>query len=288
MEKRKFGKMNHEVTILTLGGAGLGNLSQETADIFIKQALDANLNMIDVAPSYGNAEERLSKWVKEYREDIFLSEKTQERTKKGAKNELESSLKILGTDYFDLYQFHAVKSMEELNIIFGKGGTMETFLEAKESGIIKNIGLTGHHDIQVHLEAMKRFDFDSLLLPINITSNISPDPVNDYNLVLKKALAKNIGIIAIKAIQKNRWRGNQKYNTWYEPFDDQESITDSINFTLSQEGVTTYAIAGETKLWNYILKAGKEYSKLNKEEQQKLINKYSKKSTSPLFPTLDN
>ena len=241
--------------------------------------------MIDVAPSYKDAELKIAHWVKEYRDNFFLAEKTMERTKEGAKKELEESLKRLGTDHFDLYQFHAVKTFEELDKIFGKGGAMEAFQEAKESGIIKYIGLTGHDDIRIHQKALKLYDFDTLLLPVNITSIIAPDPVNDFRTVLKEAIKKDVGITAIKVIQKGRWKdNNKKYHTWYEPFDYQEAITDTINYSLSQKGVTTYSLAGETTLWDMMLEAGKNYSKLNEEEMKKLVEKYSKKQTAPLFP----
>lgn len=288
MEQRIFGRTNKKVTILTMGGFGLGYISQEEADKYFKKGLDVGINMIDVAPSYGEAESRISSWVKKYRDKFFISEKTQERSKEGAKRELEQSLKTLGTDYFDLYQLHGVQSTDELNKIFGKGGAMEAFLEARDAGMIKFIGLSGHNDIRIHLKALELFDFDSLLLPVNITSIISPDPVNNFRLVLKEALDRNVGIIAIKAIQKARWTGDKKYKTWYKPFDDQESISDTIRFTLSQEGVTTYSLAGDTKLWDFMLQAGKNFSKLNVDEQEVLIEKYRTKNTIPLFPYNSN
>ncbi len=284
MEKRRFGKTNQNVSVLTLGGFALGFIEQDLVDTYFKKAMDAGINMIDIAPSYGKAELNVSNLVKEYRDNFFIAEKTMERTKEGAKRELEQSLKNLQTDHFDLYQFHAVKSVHELNIIFGENGAMETFQEAKNNGIIKYIGLTGHEDIRVHFKALELYEFDVLLLPVNMTSQINPDPVNDYQKVLKEAVKKDVGITAIKAIQKGRWKGEPKYNTWYEPFDDQESIQDAINFTLSQKGVTTYSMAGESKLWDYMLHAGQNYSKLDLNGQKRLLEKYSKKHTTPLFP----
>ena len=284
MEKRRFGKTNQNVSVLTLGGFALGFIEQDLVDTYFKKAMDAGINMIDIAPSYGKAELNVSNLVKEYRDNFFIAEKTMERTKEGAKRELEQSLKNLQTDHFDLYQFHAVKSVHELNIIFGENGAMETFQEAKNNGIIKYIGLTGHEDIRVHFKALELYEFDVLLLPVNMTSRINPDPVNDYQKVLKEAVKKDVGITAIKAIQKGRWKGEPKYNTWYEPFDDQESIQDAINFTLSQKGVTTYSMAGESKLWDYMLHAGQNYSKLDLNGQKRLLEKYSKKHTTPLFP----
>ena len=289
MEKRRFGKTNAKVTVLTLGGFGIGadNVSQADCDTYFKKAVAAGINMIDIAPSYGQAETNVTKLMKEYRDNFFVAEKTMERTKEGAQKELQQSLKNLATDHFELYQFHAVKSLEELDTIFGPKGAMEAFQEAKEAGIIKYIGLTGHDDIRIHKKALELFDFDVLLLPVNMTSIISPDPVNDYRSVLKETLKKDVGITAIKAIQKGRWKGEAKYNTWYEPFDDAKSIQDAINFTLSQKGVTTYSMAGDIRLWDYMLDAGKNFTLLNASEQDKLIEKYSKLHTAPLFPFVE-
>ncbi len=288
MEKRKFGKTNANVSVLALGGFGPGveEVTQKEADIYFKKALDAGINMIDIAPSYGNAETKVTNFMKEYRDNFFIAEKTMERTKEGAEKELQQSLKNLATDHFDCYQFHAVKSLEELDTIFGPNGAMEAFQEAKESGIIKYIGLTGHDDIRIHKKALELFDFDVLLLPVNMTSIISPDPVNDYRSVLKETIKKDVGITAIKAIQRGRWKGKPKYHTWYEPFDDAASIQDAINFTLSQKGVTTYSMAGDIRLWDYMLDAGKNFTLLNDLEQEKLIEKYSKLHTAPLFPEI--
>lgn len=287
MEKRKFGRINSKVSVIALGGAGLGEATQEESDRAFKKAMEAGVNMIDVAPSYKDAENKIAHFVKEYRDNFFLAEKTMERTKEGAKKELEESLKRLGTDHFDLYQFHAVKTFTELGTIFGKGGAMEAFQEAKEQGIIKYIGLTGHDNIQIHLKALEVYDFDVLLLPVNITSIITPHPVNDYRAVLEQAVKKNVGITAIKAIQERRWReGEKKYSCWYKPFEDQEAITDTVHYTLSQEGVTTYSLAGDTRLWDMILEAGKTFKKLDKTAQDDLVKKYSQLQTAPLFPKM--
>jgi aryl-alcohol dehydrogenase-like predicted oxidoreductase len=285
METRVFGRTNAKITIITMGGCGLGYVDQNEADNAVKLAMDHGVNMIDVAPTYGKAEERLKPWIQEYRDKFFLAEKTMKRTKKGAWKQLNRSLERLDTTHFDLYQFHAVSSMEELHQILGKDGAMEAFTEAKETGLIKHIGITGHNDLRILQEALKLSDnFDTVLLPVYVASLVNPDPVNDFKKILQIAREKNIGVTAIKAISKKRWKGDPAYNTWYEPLNSQESVNQAVWFTLSQEGVTTYSLPCDVRLWSLVLNAAKEYKKLNTEELENIVNMARNEAFLPLFP----
>ena len=148
MEKRRLGKTNYEATIITFGGCGPGYVSQELADEAVELAFKKyGVNIIDVAPSYGEAEIRLQPWIEKYRGEFFIAEKTTERSKEGAWRELNESLGRTGAEYFDSYQFHAVGSISDLDSIFGRDGAMEAFKEAKETDLIRNIGITGHDSI---------------------------------------------------------------------------------------------------------------------------------------------
>jgi len=284
MEYREFGSTGHNISILTLGGWGVGFIKQKEADKYIQQALDIGMNTIDVAPTYGRAETRLAPWIEKYREKIFLAEKTQERSKEKAWKEIQQSLKTLKTDYFDLYQFHAVSTKEDLEKIFSKGGALEAFEEAKESDIIKNIGITGHDNMQILLEAINRYDFKTLLCPIYLGAMVSPDPVNDFRPLLEIAQQKKIGVTAIKSIAKSRWSRKKIYNTWYEPFEGQKWINRAINFTLNQKGVSTYSLAGEKSLWSSIFSAIENLHPLSQEEIQKMIREAKDYGIKPLFP----
>ena len=285
MEKRMLGKTGHSTTVITLGGFGVGYISQEEANKAIELAMNHGVNMIDVAPSYHDAELRLAPFVKKYRDRFFIAEKTTKRTKEEAWKELHDSLERLGTKYFDLYQFHAVSSMDDLKRIFGKGGAMEAFKEAQETGLIKYIGLTGHADIQVHLKALEYFDFDTFLAPITIGSLVSPYPVNDFRPLLKVARENDIGITAIKAICKGRWKTEERpYRIWYEPLDKQEEIDKGVWFALSQEGVTTYSLAGDINLWPKILDAAERYKKLDEDELKEIVQYGKQHGYTPLFP----
>jgi predicted aldo/keto reductase-like oxidoreductase len=284
MEKRRLGRTGHRATILTLGGCGPGIVSQEEADKAVELAMEHGINMIDVAPTYGEAELRLRPWIEKYRDRFFLAEKTQKRTKQDAREELNQSLGRLGTDHFDLYQFHAVTSMHELEQIFGKGGAMEAFKEAKETGLIRHIGITGHEDMRVLVKALELFDFDTVLAPVNVASMTLPDPVNDFRPLLKAARDRDLGVIAIKVILKRRWAGERLYGTWYEPLDDRMEIETALRFALSQEGVTTYSMPCDIRLWPALLEAGERYRKIDELEQSAIIRYAGQRGFKPLFP----
>jgi len=246
--------------------------------------MDHGVNMIDVAPTYSGAEARLRPWVSKYRHLFFLAEKTAKRTRKEAWEELNSSLKNLGTDHFDLYQFHAVGSTDELNQILGKDGAMEAFTEAKETGLIRHIGITGHADMRVLLKALELFDFETVLAPINASSMAYPDPVNDFRPLLKAAKDRGMGVTAIKGIARRRWVGEKRYSTWYEPLEKPEEIAMAVGFTLSQDGVTTYSMPCDTRLWPPLLQAAERFERLDEKEQAEILRYAREHEFKPLFP----
>jgi len=285
METRIFGKTGAKITFITMGGCGLGYVDQLEADKAVKLAMGHGINMIDVAPTYGKAEERLKGWIEKYRKKFFLSEKTLKRKKNGAWRQLNKSLEKLGTSHFDLYQFHAVSSMEELDQILGENGAMEAFLEAKETGIIKNIGITAHNDVRVLQKALQLSDdIDTVLLPVYVAALVHSSPVNDFKKILEIAREKNIGVTAIKAISKSRWNGEASYKTWYNPLTSQELIDQAIWFTLSQEGVTTYSLPCDVKLWPSVLDAATRFKKLTYKQQENVVKIAKENQFQPLFP----
>ena len=285
METRALGRTGFNVTVIAMGGCGLGYVDQDKADKAVKLAMEHGINMIDVAPTYGNAEVRLNPWIEKHRNKFFLSEKTLKRKKNGAWRQLNKSLEKLGTSYFDLYQFHAVSSLEELDQILGENGAMEAFKEAKETGLIKNIGITAHDDVRVLQKAIELSDdIDTVLLPISVSALVNPDPVNNFKRILEITREKNIGVTAIKAISKGRWQGDATYNTWYEPIDKQELVDQAVWFTLSQKGVTTYSLPCDVRLWPLVLDAAARYKKLNDEEQKQIIKNAKENEYRPLFP----
>ena len=264
----------------------MGNISQDKADASVKLALKYGVNMIDVAPSYGRAELRLAPWVRKYRKKFFIAEKTMKRSRRGAWSELQHSLRRVGAKSFDLYQLHAVGDLRELRTALGRNGAIDALREAKETGLINNIGITGHKDMRVLKRAIELFDFDSVLLPVNIANLTRPSPENDFRPVLELAAERDMSVIAIKAVAKGRWRtGRRKsYHTWYEPVDLEEDISNAVSFTLSQEPVVTYSLPCDIKLWPLILEAGLNYNRVNLNQQKRMVEQARGADFRPLFP----
>lgn len=283
MKRRRLGRTGHMSSIMTLGCASLGNVSQEEADRTIDLALSHGVNHFDVAPIYGEAELRLSPCMKEHRDEIFLACKTGKRTKKEAAEELKRSMERMGVDYIDLYQFHGLDDLKELEIAFGPDGALQAMLEAREQGIIKYIGITSHMPPTI-IEALKRFDLDTILFPLNSVLRKHRQPENDYESILRIAKERNVGTIVMKAFAKQPWQiEKHTFNTWYEPFDSQSDIDRCLWFALSQN-VTTVASAGDTELVPKIIGAAERYHKLTVNQQAQLIE--SAANLKPLFPRI--
>ena len=282
--KRRLGRTGAKVSVITLGGCGVGRLPQDEADVHIKAAFDAGVNMLDLAPTYGDSELRLAPWMRTHRGRVFLAEKTTQRTREGAATELHSSLDRLGVRSLDLYQMHSLKTLEDVDQALGPGGAIEAFREARETGLVKHLGITGHQDMRANLEALKLFDFDTVLLPVSLCSAVAWHPANDFRPLLRYALDHDLGVTAIKAACKGRWKGERRYGTWYEPSHNQHDITLGVRYTLSQDGVTTYSLPCETRLWGMVLKAGEEYTPMTPEEQEEAITYARGQGFTPLFP----
>ena len=283
MEKRQFGRSGHMSTVAILGGAAFGKVDQVTTDIAMETVMEYGVNHIDIAPSYGHAEERLAPWMKTHRDNFFLGCKTMERTREGATGELHSSLKRLHTDYFDLYQLHAVKKLEDLDEVTLPGGALDALVAAKGKGLVRHIGITGHgvHAPAVFIEALRRFDFDSVLFPVNFVQYADQAYKQKADELLRLCREKNVGSMLIKSIIKAPW-GNRKpeFDTWYEPFTEMEMIQKAVSFALSQ-GATGICTAGDTRLLPVVLKACKNFKPMPDSEQFELIQ--SAQLYQPLF-----
>ena len=172
--KRQYGRTKEKLSIIGFGGMVVKDVTPKEAANFVAEAVDRGVNYFDVAPYYGNAQQRLGPALKPYRQKCFLACKTLERDAAGAAKELKQSLKLLKTDYFDLYQLHALTDVEEVEQAFGPGGAMETILKAKEDGKIRYIGFSAHSEEAAHA-AMDRFDFDSILFPLSFPTWIKSE-----------------------------------------------------------------------------------------------------------------
>jgi aryl-alcohol dehydrogenase-like predicted oxidoreductase len=280
IEKRSLGRTGAMLSVLGFGGIVVMNVSPEEASASVRAAIDAGVNYFDVSPSYGDAEIKLGQALEPYRKDVFLACKTDGRRKEDSRKELEQSLKNLRTSYFDLYQLHAVTTLDDVKTILGKGGAIETFLDARKEGKVKFIGFSAH-SVEAATALMNGFDFDTILFPFNMytwyAGSFGPQ-------VLALAQEKKMGILALKAMAKGHWPGDvshQNYEKcWYEPLKNEEDILTGLRFTLSHP-ITAAIPPGEPALFKTALALNNRITPLKNEELE-IIKERSLKG-SPLF-----
>lgn len=273
MEQRRLGRTGQMSSVVALGCAGIGKVDQETADRAIQTALDYGVNHVDVAPTYGEAELRLKPWMPRIRERVFLGCKTKERTRDGARVELHRSLERLGVDRLDLYQLHAVGKMHELDACTEPGGALEALIEAREEGLVRWLGITGHtHDAPTtHLEALRRFEFDTVMFPLNFVLWSIPQYRRDAEALLETCGQRDVGVHIIKSVAKDPWGDRPKMQaTWYEPFTDQATIDQAVAFVLAQP-VTTLCSAGDVTVMPKVLAAAERYRRPDAVAQEALL-----------------
>lgn len=265
IEKRSLGRTGEMLSIIGFGGIIVKDATPSDASVIVKEAIDRGINYFDVAPSYGDAEIKLGPALEPYRKDVFLACKTTERSKDKSRAELEQSLKNLRTDHFDLYQLHAVTTLKDVDTIFNPGGAIETFKAARQEGKIRFIGFSAH-SVEAALALMDRFDFDTILFPVNFSTwnagNFGPQ-------VLARAKEKKMGILALKAMAKGPWpedANRSKYpKCWYEPLTGAEDIRMGLRFTLSHP-VTAAITPGESELFRIALSVSDNLQPLSEEE----------------------
>ncbi len=273
MQTQRFGRSGHMSTIVIFGAFAVGMLSQEEADAVIELIMARGVNHIDVAPSYADAELRLGPWMERYRDRFFLGCKTQLRDREEAHAELHRSLARLRVDRFDLFQLHAVATMEELEACFAPGGSLEAFVEARDEGFTKHLGITSHgpHAPAVLIEALNRFDFDSLLFTLNFQMWADKAYRRDASRLMQIAEQRDIGTMVIKTWARGPWGDKEhRYHTWYEPFDDAEMVEKALRFNLSQP-VTGVISAGDARLLPMILDAAERFQPMDDAEQATLL-----------------
>jgi aryl-alcohol dehydrogenase-like predicted oxidoreductase len=279
LNKRTLGKTGEKLSIVGLGGVVMDKMDSALARELTAEVMDLGLNYFDVAPSYGNAEVVMGEAIKGRRDRIFLACKTLERDKEGALKELHRSLERLHTDRFDLYQFHALSSMEDVEKIFGPNGAVETFVKAREEGKVRYIGFSAH-SVKAALAAMDRFDFDTVLFPINFVlffeENFGPQ-------VIAKAKEKGMSILALKALALSLIPEGQKRpfeKCWYVPVSEREKADKALRFTLSQP-ITAAVPPGDPELFRMAVDLALHFRPIT-EEQKKELQEYAK-GKDPIF-----
>jgi len=252
MEQRRLGRIGHPTSVLVYGAAALGEVTQEVADASLQQALDAGINHLDTAASYGHAELVMGPTVERVRDQVFLATKSTQRRAEDAWRELNRSLELLRTDHIDLWQVHAVCSLAELDEVFAPGGAIEAFVRAKDEGIASWIGITGHTEQApvVHAEALRRHDFDSVLTPVNYHLYTADAEFRaNFDVLYALIQERDVALRTIKAIARKPWVGEHRLATWYEPFTEAEDIRAALSWVLGTfPGIAGLATAGETTL----------------------------------------
>ena len=279
MLKRTIGRLGYEGSVVMFGAASLGKVTQEEADQSISFALQQGINHYDTAASYGDAELRMGPIISGIRKDIFLATKTGLRSKKEAKEEIYRSLERMKVDSVDLLQLHAVCTIKDLDLCTEQGGALEAVIEAKEEGIVKAIGITGHgHEAPVvHLEALRRYPFATVLLPFNYYMYSLPEYREAFDALIAEAVKQTVSVRAIKAIAKGPWQEKQErsYATWYEPFDQQEVIDACVHYVLSFPNLSGFASAGDIHLFPKIVDAVQRYGSMSDAEAERILGSLS-------------
>jgi predicted aldo/keto reductase-like oxidoreductase len=282
LPKRPYGRTKERLSIIGFGGMVVKDVTPREAANFVAEAVDRGVNYFDVAPFYGNAQQRLGPALKPYRQACFLACKTLARDAAGAARELKQSLKLLRTDHFDLYQLHALTDVEEVEQAFGPGGAMETIVKARQDGKIRYIGFSAHSEEAAHA-AMDLFNFDSILYPLSfpiwIKAGFGPS-------VYQRASKAGIGILALKAMAYQQWpKGARRRwaKTFYEPFDQIDTAALGLRFTLHLP-VTAMIPPGHWELFQMALGLAQAGAlvPLNGDERT-ILEKIARKA-APIFP----
>lgn len=277
METRRLGRLEHRSSVLLYGAAALGEVSQEIAEASLDEALTAGINHFDVAASYGEAELRMGPWVAQVRDRIFLASKTGDRDAVAARASIESSLTKLQTDSLDLLQLHAVGSLDELDLVTGKGGALEAALQAQQEGLVRAVGITGHgHQAPaIHLEALRRFPFATVMTPLNARLWRDTDYRRDFEALVAEVRAQDAGLLAIKAVARRNWPGalagqdvgTQTHDTWYEPLAEPRTVAAATSWVLAHEELTGMTTPGDVRLLGLLLAAERDRLPLDQARQ---------------------
>ena len=279
MERRAYGNTGEMLSIVGFGGIVVSQTEPAEAARLVAEAVDRGVNYFDVAPTYGNAEERLGPALEPYRKGVFLACKSTQRSREGVGKEMQNSLEQLRTDHFDLYQLHGLNTREDFEQATGPDGALEALVEAREKGLVRHIGFSSH-SVETALKLLDHFSFDSVLFPINWTeyfqAGFGPQ-------VVARAEEKGAARLALKGLAYGKFpEGKEKVykKCWYEPIDDPELAALALRFTLSQP-ITAAIPPGEAKLFRMALEIAERFSPITEEETEALRQK--SEQATPLF-----
>ncbi|MDP6342384.1 MAG: aldo/keto reductase [Alphaproteobacteria bacterium] len=258
IEKRTFGRTGHLSSAVIFGGAALARVDQGAADRTLDLLLQYGVNHIDTAASYGDAELRIGPWMDRHREDFFLATKTGDRDYAGARDSIRRSLDRLRTDRVDLVQLHALVNPNEWDQAFAAGGALEAVIEAREAGLARFIGVTGHGwtVAAMHQRSLERFDFDAVLMPWNWFAARKQPYAGDFHRTVEICRQRGVAVQTIKSVARGPWAAGARRsrNTWYEPLEDEDDIRVAVNWLLAQPGLFLNSV-GDIDLLPAVLRA---------------------------------
>jgi aryl-alcohol dehydrogenase-like predicted oxidoreductase len=267
METRRLGRTGHHSTVAILGGAAFARCSPEDAERGFRMAIERGVNHLDIAPSYGHAEVVVGPHVPAVRDRLFVADKTTRRNPDGVKEQLEETLRRLGTDHLDLYQMHAVTTLEVLD---ERSGAAEVILAAREQGLCRFAGITGH-DLTApatFVEALRRYDLDTVMFPIYPRVWNDPDYRRDAEALLAICAERDLGVMVIKAAAQRPWGEREKWaESWYEPGHDEATIRRGVRFALSTPGVHGFCTPGDLGVLPHVLDAAEAYEPMTDAER---------------------
>lgn len=239
MESMPFGRTGHHSTRVIFGAASLWGMKQEKADQILDLLLEYGVNHIDTAASYGDAELRIGPWMARHRAQFFLASKTGERSAAGARESVRRSLERLGVDRLDLIQLHNLVDDDEWATALGAGGALEALIEARDQGLVRFIGVTGHGTqvAAMHLRSLARFPFDSVLLPYNFTMMQDPEYSAVFERLVALCQARGVAVQTIKSVARRRWQeASERRFSWYEPLRDAAAVRRAVHYVLARPG----------------------------------------------------
>jgi aryl-alcohol dehydrogenase-like predicted oxidoreductase len=283
IDKALFGRTNHLSTRAVFGAAALGRVSQAEADQTLEVLLQYGINHIDTAASYGDSELRIGPWMAKHRQNFFLATKTGERAYQKARDQIRQSLERLQVDQIDLIQLHNLAEPQEWEVAMGPGGALEAAIEARDEGLVRFIGVTGHGTgiAAMHLRSLARFDFDAVLLPYNYPMMQNPKYAADFAALLQLCQERNVAVQTIKSITRAPWGEKERTrSTWYEPLEDQADIDRAVSWVLSRPGIFLNT-AGDINLLPKVLDAASRFTGVLSDEAMAAV--VAQRRMAPLF-----
>jgi len=260
--KQDFGRTRHKSTRIIFGSYALSNATQAEADRILDLLLAYRVNHIDTAPMYGNAEKRIGPWMEKYRQQFFLATKTRSRSYEGAWKNLQHSLEQMRVEYVDLWQMHGLTNPQGWDKAMGPGGALEAFIEARDKGLVRFLGVTGHGSKVpvIHKQSLERFDFDTVLLPYSYWQMQNPSYSTHFTDLLELCQQRNVAVQTIKSVARRPWKDQTKtYNTYfYEPLETLDAIEKAMHWAMGLPD-SFVITAGDMQLLPKILDAANRY-----------------------------